>query len=329
VLPTFPQSDAAPLGASQLSELCTQAEATGATSLWSCDHLFWHGPSMEAFMALAVAATATRGATFGSCVLQLPIRHLPSVAKQAASLSQLSGGRFVLGVGVGAHAGEYAAAGACFAGRGRALDLGIDALRSAWIPSSERYALLPNPPRIPIWIGGASEAALRRAAARGDGWIPLFVTPEEYAAAHARLDKEAERSGRDPADVTRAVVVFVSLGGDDALDRGLSWMSSLYGLPERSFARHLIAGDARACARALARFADAGVEHVAVFVASDAPLVQFADLAGEYASLRALSRVDVPGREGQPSVRERPNGHSAPAPLPRPSLTAGPNRVRK
>jgi hypothetical protein len=98
---------------------------------------------------------------------------------------------------------------------------------------------------------------------------------------------EAERAGRDPDAVARATVAFVSVGGDVARERGLSWMASLYGLPARSFERHLVVGDARHCARALARFTEAGARHVAVFVTSDDPLVQFEDLAGEFAGLLA------------------------------------------
>ncbi len=288
ILPTFPQHRPGLPGAADLAALCRAAEASGAGSLWACDHLFWHGPSLEALSALGVAASATNHAAIGTCVLQLPLRHAPSVAKEAAALAHLSGGRFVLGVGVGTHPGEYAAAGIEFTGRGKRLDDGIDALRRCWDGSpGERYAQLPAPDPVPIWIGGSSEAALRRAARRGDGWIPLFVAPSEYEAALGRLDKEAERAGRDPASIVRAAVVFVSPGDSGAGERGLSWMASLYGLPGHSFARHLVVGDARRCATALIRFAEAGAQHLAVFVTSDDPLVQFEDMAGEFAGLTA------------------------------------------
>ena len=288
ILPTFPQGRADLPGAAQLAALCGRAEAGGATALWACDHLYWHGPALEAMSALGVAAGATRHAAIGTCVLQLPLRSAPSVAKEAAALAHLSEGRFVLGVGVGTHAGEYAAAGVPFGARGRRLDEAIDALRQAWeIDPAARYAQLPTPGRVPVWVGGSSEAALRRATQRGDGWIPLFVPPDDYSAALGRLDKESERVGRDPADVARAIVVFVSVGGAGADERGLGWMSSLYGLPARSFERHLVTGTARACATVLARYADAGAQHVAVFVTADDPLVQFEDVAGEFAGLVA------------------------------------------
>ena len=295
ILPTFPQGRAGLPGAAALAATCRAAEASGARALWACDHLYWHGPALEAFGALTVAATATATAAVGPCVLQLPLRQAASVAKEAAALAHLSGGRRVLGVGVGTHRGEYAAAGAEFATRGARLDEGIDALRRAWAPPAhEPYAQLPAPGPIPVWVGGSSEAALRRAARRGDGWIPLFLSPAEYGAAQDRLDKEADRAGRAPTAVARAVVAFVSVGGADAVERGLSWMASLYGLPAPRFARHLVAGGARACAGALARFVEAGASHVAVFVTADDPLLQFEDLAGEFAGL-----VACPG-DGRP-----------------------------
>jgi alkanesulfonate monooxygenase SsuD/methylene tetrahydromethanopterin reductase-like flavin-dependent oxidoreductase (luciferase family) len=286
ILPTFPQRRPDLPSAASLAALCQGAEAAGAGTLWACDHLFWHGPALETLTALGVAAGATTRAALGTGVLQLPLRHAPSVAKEAAGLSHVSGGRLVLGVGVGTHPGEYAAAGVDFRSRGHLLDEGIDTLRRTWAPSpSAPYAQRPGPGTVPIWIGGSSEAALRRAARRGDGWIPLFIPPGEYAAALARLDKETERAGRDAGTVTPATVVFVSVGTTGAEERGLSWMASLYGLPGPSFARHLVAGTARQCASALARFAEAGAQHVAVFVTADDPLVQFEDLAGEFAGL--------------------------------------------
>jgi len=307
ILPTFPQDRTELPSAAALADLCRGAERAGAGALWACDHIFWHGPALEAMSTLVVAATATSRAAIGTCVLQLPLRHAPTVAKEAAALAHLSRGRLVLGVGVGTHPGEYAAAGVPFNARGRRLDEAIDTLRRSWAVSpGERYAQLPPARRVPIWVGGSSEAALRRAARRGDGWIPLFVPSDEYTAALGRLDKEAERVGRDPSTVARATVAFVSVGSSGAAHRGLSWMASLYGLPAASFERHLVAGDARTCAAMLARFAGAGAQHIAVFITSDDPLVQFEDLAGEFAGLvappsaspTALDASDRADREG-------------------------------
>jgi len=288
VLPTFPQLGPRLPTASELSDTCRLAEAAGAQALWSCDHLFWHTPAVECLSSVAVSIAATKSATVGPCVLQLPLRNASAVAKQAASLNHLSDGRLVLGIGIGNHRGEYEAAGADYATRGQRLDEGIEELRSAWSSArdDQRYRQLPDAGPIPVWVGGSSEAALRRAAHRADGWIPLFVPADEYAPAVDRLEKEAERVGRDPEAITRALVVFVSVGGPEAADRGLAWMSSLYSIAPEAFRRHLVAGDAHDVASALSRFSEAGAQHLAVFVTADDPIAQFEDLAGELAGMR-------------------------------------------
>jgi alkanesulfonate monooxygenase SsuD/methylene tetrahydromethanopterin reductase-like flavin-dependent oxidoreductase (luciferase family) len=128
ILPTFPQ-DTEPTRpqtpataddpGSDLAAVCRQAEQLGASALWACDHVFWHGSCLECMVALTVAATATERAMLGTCVVQLPLRQACVVAKQAATLQTLTGGRMILGVGVGSHPGEYAEAGVDYHSRGR------------------------------------------------------------------------------------------------------------------------------------------------------------------------------------------------------------------
>jgi alkanesulfonate monooxygenase SsuD/methylene tetrahydromethanopterin reductase-like flavin-dependent oxidoreductase (luciferase family) len=276
----------------------------GADGLWVCDHLFWNGPCLEALAVLAIAATATRRVTLGTCVLQLPLRQAPAVAKQAATLQILTRGRFVLGVGVGSHAGEYEQAGINYHKRGRQLDAGIAELRRGWATGStvaadghpwsgdDRYRQLPAPPAIPVWVGGSSEAALRRAAALADGWMPLFLTPVEYQEAVERLAKEVDRAGRAAHEVTPSIVLFVSIDSDPAVarTRGTEWMSSLYGIPAKAFDRHLVSGTAAEVAAVVTAFHQAGAEHVAVYVTEDQPLEPFERL------MAALPVAGIPAR---------------------------------
>jgi alkanesulfonate monooxygenase SsuD/methylene tetrahydromethanopterin reductase-like flavin-dependent oxidoreductase (luciferase family) len=240
----------------------------------------------EAMTTLAVAATVTTRPTLGTCVLQLPLRQPAAVAKQATALQILSRGRFVLGLGSGSHEGEYARAGIDFHRRGRLLDLGVARLREAWAarPGAARsgegadsgsYVQAPSSAPVPLWFGGGSAAARRRAAALGDGWIPLFLTPDEYAAALTALRKETAETGRDPASVEAGVVVYASVGGDDALAQGTAWLSHLYRLPAKAFRRHLVAGTAQACAAALHRFTQAGARHIVVMIAGARAVEQF------------------------------------------------------
>ena len=226
----------------ELVELCRRAEGTGADSLWAVDHLYWPHPIGEALTTLAVAAVATTRPTLGTCVLQLPLRQAAAVAKQATALQLLSGGRLVLGLGVGSHEEEYERARVDFHRRGRLLDEGVAGLRDAWDPHASEYVQEPEGPPVPLWFGGASDAARRRAAAVGDGWIPLFIAPDHYAPAVTALRREAVEAGRDPDAVEPGVVVFACVGDDEAPARGAAWLSRLYRLPAKAFGRHLVAG---------------------------------------------------------------------------------------
>lgn len=173
-------------------------EERGASALWLTDHLFWHQETVEVLGALAVVAGAVRECTVGSLVLQLPLRRAATVAKAAGFIEQLAPRRLILGVGVGEHEGEYRAAGLGddYRRRGATLNRMIPELRRLLTDSgdrSERYRMLPAPGPVPIWIGGRSEAAIRRAAVLGDGWIPHFLTPTEYAAGSRNLDRSTLR----------------------------------------------------------------------------------------------------------------------------------------
>jgi alkanesulfonate monooxygenase SsuD/methylene tetrahydromethanopterin reductase-like flavin-dependent oxidoreductase (luciferase family) len=230
----------------------------------------------------------------GSCVLQLPLRDAAAVAKQAATLQHLADGRFILGLGVGSHEGEYATAGVDFATRGRRMDDSLAALSRAWEGNpDDRYRLDPAP-RVPLWFGGSAPAVLRRTAAMGDGWVPLFTTPEEYRVGLDRLADAALAAGRTPGDIARAVVVFARVGAAGrALAAGSEWLSSLYGIPPRAFARHLVAGTAEDCAGAIDAYRRAGAEHVVIMVAADDPLEHFEALRTALRAGASRSAVEV------------------------------------
>ncbi len=218
-----------------LQQTCQQAEALGASALWAVDHLFWATPMLECLTTLTVAATATTTAALGTCVLQLPLRRPAAVAKQATAIQLLSGGRFVLGVGVGRHRGEYEMAGVDFSRRGHLLDDGLAELRQAWASAGDPavpYRQEPAAAPVPVWVGGSSDAARRRAATSADGWVPLFLGPAELASSLEQLRTEVATAGRPAGAVTPAVVVMVAVGtGRQVHERGTRWLSTLYGIP--------------------------------------------------------------------------------------------------
>jgi alkanesulfonate monooxygenase SsuD/methylene tetrahydromethanopterin reductase-like flavin-dependent oxidoreductase (luciferase family) len=266
--------------------------------LWSIDHLFWPHPLDEVLIRLAVAACATTRPILGTCVLQLPLRHAPAVAKQATALQVLAEGRFVLGLGVGSHEGEYIQAGVDYHARGELMDAGIAELRRSWATGSdpaEHYRQAPVAAPIPIWIGGSSAAARRRAAAVGDGWVPLFVTAEDYGPALELLKAETEAAGRPADAVEPAVVVFVRIGANpEATHEGCQWLSTTYGVPAKAFERHLVAGSADECAARLGQFADAGARHLLIMVAAPNPVEHFSAVHGAYMATLETAGAGLP-----------------------------------
>ena len=166
-------------------------------------------PILEALMGLAYMAAVTTRVTLGTEVLVLPQRQPTLVAKQVSTLDTLSGGRVRLGVGVGWQESEYEALGESFHDRGARMDEAIRLLRAYWTDAevnmaSAHYptvsmAMEPKPPqggRLPIWIGGLSEAAFRRVGRLGDGWLASFTTPEQCKAARVAIEDAADAAGR-------------------------------------------------------------------------------------------------------------------------------------
>ena len=166
------------------------AEGLGFDLLMVSDHVAvtpdvaeqYPAPFYEPFTTLAWLAGLTRHIRLGTTVLILPYRHPLLTARMAANLNDLSGGRLVLGVGVGWARQEFDALGVPFRDRGRLTDLHVLAIRAAWA-DGEDYRGGP----IPVWVGGNSDAALRRAVRLGDAWHPLRFTPGWLTGALERM----------------------------------------------------------------------------------------------------------------------------------------------
>ena len=152
------------------------------------------GQVIEPFVTLATLVHLAPRLTLGTNILVLPQRNPILVAKQAAALHLLSAGRLVLGVGIGHRAEEFALLGADFANRAAATDEAIEMLQALWREPVVRYhgrfhriddvRLTPRPPDggPPLWIGGSSQAAIRRAARYGSGWLPFGIDLEAFRA---------------------------------------------------------------------------------------------------------------------------------------------------
>ncbi|MDJ0345665.1 LLM class flavin-dependent oxidoreductase [Streptomyces sp. H10-C2] len=162
-----------------LREWARIVEGLGFDLLMVSDHVAvtpdvaerYPAPFYEPFTTLSWLAGITTRLRLGTTVLVLPYRHPLLVARMAANLNQLSGGRLVLGVGVGWARQEFDALGVPFTARGRLTDEHLVTLRKAWRAEAGDHAT-----SVPIWVGGNSEAAIRRAIRFGDAWHPLRVT---------------------------------------------------------------------------------------------------------------------------------------------------------
>jgi probable F420-dependent oxidoreductase len=194
-------------GPEAIRRAAVQAEELGFDDVWTSEHIIVpeaapYPPSAifyDPVLSLTWAAAFTRRVGLGTSVLVLPMRHPLPLAKELATLQNLSEGRLILGAGVGWLEAEFAALGVPFRERGRRMDEGIAMMRAVWgedpvsfpartIPAViDRMRSLPQPVKpIPIWIGGSSEAALNRAL-RLDGWHGSRVSPDEAGPIVARL----------------------------------------------------------------------------------------------------------------------------------------------
>ena len=220
---TFPQTEFGndPVA---LRDWAQAVEGLGFSHVLAYDHVLsadtsnrpgWTGydlddPFHEVFVLLGYLAAITERVELVTGVLILPQRQSALVAKQAAEVDILSGGRLRLGVGVGWNAVEYDGLGKDFSNRGERCEEQIALLRALWSAPAitfdgrweqiEAAGINPLPVQrpIPIWIGGYAEATLRRVGRMGDGWFPWREPNEVMAAAIQRLRAYAAEAGRDP-----------------------------------------------------------------------------------------------------------------------------------
>lgn len=241
----------------QIKAYAQAAESMGYAELVAYDHVLgadpdrpggWQGPYThrsafhEPFVLFAFLAAVTTRIRFAPGVIILPQRQTALVAKQAAEVDVLSGGRFTLGVGLGWNIVEYEALGENFHNRGRRIEEQIEVLRLLWTQEVVDYTgkwhrinragLNPMPIQrpIPLWMGGTAEAAVRRIARLADGWFWNYPLRDDSRARLEAFRQYVREAGRDPAKVgvqarvsaaksepeawARAVDTFAAMGID-------------------------------------------------------------------------------------------------------------------
>jgi len=220
---------AGPAGADAFWGLVDLCERSDVDSLWFNERLTSPAPVLEPVAAMAAVAARTRRLKFGPSVLITPFRSPVMLARELATIDFLSGGRLLPAFGVGVEQErEFRAAGVPFKERGRRTDEAIGIMRRCWSEDEvnhagefwqlEQITVLPRPIQqpLPVWIGGNSEAAMRRAGRLGDGWIPSFITPDQFRVGVDKTQAFATEAGREvPADHFGTLVYFC-LGQDRA-----------------------------------------------------------------------------------------------------------------
>jgi probable F420-dependent oxidoreductase len=265
---------------SGLTHAARTAERLGFTTVWAADRIIipwridteyaysWSNqfivppekPFLESMTALAFLAGATETIKLGVSVLVLPYRDPVHWAKVAATIDWLSEGRFILGVGIGWMEEEFEALGRgqLFADRARVVEEQLAVARNLFTEthcsfSGKHYsyddiAFYPKS-SMPVWCGGESRGAQRRAGAHGDAWFPYFarVTPDELAERFTRVREAAESAGRNPEDVRLNCCLAAEVTAEPVEQEP----DRLRGTPEQ-------------VAEAIARFGDIGVGHLAL-----------------------------------------------------------------
>ena len=266
-----------------LPQRARQAETMGFDYVFSGEHIFFHGPVPNAFVALGAAAGATAHIELLSAITLLPLYPPVLAAKMAAVLDRVSAGRFHLGVGVGGEfRQEFTATGVPLDERGARTDEALQILRLLFAPGRHTFrgrwttfhdVALDPPPRRPggppIWVAGRSAAAMRRAGRYADVWMPYLYTPEQLAESLAAVRSSAAEAGRDPSVVGAAVYAFVCVDEDGTAARAaaIEAVSRNYRQDFRRLQRYLIAGTPDECARRIREYAEAGAEAVQLQIA--------------------------------------------------------------
>ena len=258
-------------GASAYWRWVDMLEAGGVDSLWQTDRLVSPTPFLECMSVMAALAGRTRRLKFGVNVLSLAMRDAVLVARQCATIDFLSDGRLLPAFGIGSPLGpEWTTLNLDTKTRGRKTDEGLEVIRRLWSEDKVDFAgvhyhlsgaqCLPKPvqPDLPMWIGGSSEAAIRRTAKFGTGWQAGPETPAQAKDVVVAIQKAAAEEGRSIDDDHYGAGIPFRFGSAD--EPGLKPLFDAYRKRTgRDPADYFAIGNAQAIVAKIAEFVDAGV----------------------------------------------------------------------
>jgi alkanesulfonate monooxygenase SsuD/methylene tetrahydromethanopterin reductase-like flavin-dependent oxidoreductase (luciferase family) len=258
----------------QVLEWARRADAAGFSGLGTIDRLVY--PNYEPLIALTAAAAVTERVRLITAIALLPLRAKAAmVAKQAASLQALSGGRLVLGVAPGGRADDYEAVGVPFNRRGKLMDEMLDEITRIWAGEERGFAggigpdVSDNPPS--IVVGGQADVSFRRAATYGDGWINGGGPPEGFAAGREKAVEAFREAGR--AEQPRAMSLTYFSLDDDPEQQTRTTIGDYYAFAGE-YQQMIVQGTAKGEDEVKERmrgFAEAGCDELIMFPASPDP----------------------------------------------------------
>jgi probable F420-dependent oxidoreductase len=267
------------------------AEELGFDAAWVGDHLWGHAPWLDSTIALGAAAAVTERLTLGFSVMLLALRPTAWAAKQIQTINAISGGRLTLGVGVGGeYPEEFEAAGVPVEKRGKRLDEALSVLPDLLLGNRVDYdgasltvhanPLAPAMTRLPrILVGGRGDVALRRTVRFGDGWLPMWLSPDQLMERGAQLRELAAASDRPRPTMTLLILTHV----DDDLERSrreaTQHLEGQYKLPLPVVERWAALGPPAQVAEQLQAYLDAGVDELILMTLGAEPLIQYERLA--------------------------------------------------
>lgn len=254
------------------------AEANGYESIWAGDHILFAVPILDPLLQLAQIAALSDKVTIGTCIYLTALRQPAASAKLGTTLDHISGGRFVFGMGVGGEFPiEFAANGVPHKERGARASESIEIIRKFWtgekishsgehfeIPESQMLPAPVTPGGPPIWVGGRSPAAMKRAGTLCDGWISYVVSPEMYKTNLADIQSHADAAGRGDMNYGTGHLYFFRIDDDydTAWDKATEHLSRRYAMDFRNPAKRYAAlGTPEQVAEAIRKFHAAGVRH--------------------------------------------------------------------
>ena len=269
-----------------IAKLAKQIEDLGYDFLGCGEHVSFHGETANGLVSLSVAAGATERIRLMSAITLVPLYPAALLAKMGAALDVASNGRFTLGVGVGGEfPNEFEACGVPVKQRGSRTDDALEVITRTWTQTDVTYegryttlknfSLKPLPiqkPHPPSWVSGRTDAAMKRAAKYGDGWLPYMYTPEHLANSIEKIKAFGEEVGTDLSDFTFALYIFSAVHEDreTAVKYAAERLSKQYAQDFSQLVhKYALAGDPDTCKARLQEYIDAGAS--AVFVSSACP----------------------------------------------------------